>query len=71
MTLQRATEYAFIGMWLYLVVSLLQTGLIIWEPNFFYANPTILKFVLVLGNILSAVPLIIFFNALRRGQSRQ
>ena len=71
MTLQRATEYALTGMWLYLAVSLIQTGLVMWDPGLYYGSPTLIKTFLILGDILSSVPLIIFFNALRRGQARQ
>ncbi len=71
MTLQRATQYALIGLWLNLLVSLFQSVILNWEPNFYYQNLAIMRILMVLGNVLASVPLIIFFSALRKGQSRQ
>ncbi|HUI30731.1 MAG TPA: hypothetical protein VLX91_10975 [Candidatus Acidoferrales bacterium] len=69
MTLQRATQYALTGMWVYLIISLLQSVLTFWAPAFYYGNLTLFRSLWILTIIVEAVPLIIFFNALRRGQS--
>jgi len=68
MTLQRATQYALTGMWLYLLVSIIQTVLAMWYPNLYYGNPTVLKSLWILSDIVGTIPLIIFFATLSKTQ---
>ncbi len=70
MTLQRATQYALVGIWIYFLVSIFQWTVIVFGLGFLN-NPWAARIVWLAQDIFGAIPLIIFFKVLSKNQSRE
>ncbi len=68
MTLQRATQYALVGAWIYFLSMIFNWIMSAFVPGFFN-SPWAVRILWLVEDISLGVPLIVFFRALAQGQS--
>lgn len=67
MTLQRATQYALAGAWIYFLSMIFNWVMSTFVPGFF-SSPWPVRILWLVEDISLGVPLIVFFKTLARGQ---